>query len=110
MLARVLQDLSEFCNRAFQLTKIKVLALKISGVDCDGDTTIKNATKLILNDIFNGGCRAEDECWYYYAENDPNTMKSRCKSTQADCVFMFLTVIVLAVTALLAFLRMKKGY
>ncbi|KAI4929381.1 uncharacterized protein J4E92_005045 [Alternaria infectoria] len=92
------------------LTKVKVLALKISGVDCDGDTTIKNATKLILNDIFNGGCRAEDECWYYYAENDPNTMKSRCKSTQADCVFMFLTVVVLAVTALLAFLRMKKGY
>ncbi|KAH6878129.1 marvel domain-containing protein [Alternaria rosae] len=87
-----------------------VLALKISGVDCDADTTIENATKLVLNDIFNGGCIAKDNCWYYYEKNDPNTMKSRCKSTQADCVFMFLTVIVLAVTALLAFLRMKKGY
>jgi len=87
-----------------------VLALKISGVDCDGDPTLKNRAKLLLNDIFNGGCRAEDECWYYYEENGANIMKSRCKSTQADCVFMFLTVVVLAVTALLAFLRMKKGY
>ncbi|KAI4951055.1 hypothetical protein J4E86_007564 [Alternaria arbusti] len=89
---------------------IKVLALKISGVDCDADTSFENAAKLIFNDIFNGGCRADDDCWYWHLENDRNTMKSRCRSTQADCVFMFLTVIVLAVTALLAFLRMKKGY
>jgi hypothetical protein len=70
---------------------------------------VKNAAKLITNDIFNGGCRG-DWCWYWFAENDPNTMKSRCRSTQADCVFMFLTVLVLAVSAMLAYLRMRKGY
>jgi hypothetical protein len=87
-----------------------VLAIKISGVDCDADTTLKNFSKLVTNDIFNGGCISDTKCWYWFDVNNPNNMKSRCKSTQADCVFMFLTVLVLAVTAMLAFLRMKKGY
>jgi hypothetical protein len=91
----------------FRLIKMQVLAIKISGVDCNGDIDYRSAAKIINNDIFNGGC-TKDGCWYWFT--DPNAMTSRCRSTQADCVFMFLTVLVLAVSAMLAFLRMKKGY
>lgn len=85
-----------------------VLAIKISGVDCNGDIDYHSAAKIVFNDIFNGGCRRDDQCWYWFT--DPEVMVSRCRSTQADCVFMFLAVLVLAVSAMLAFLRMKKGY
>ncbi|KAF1947347.1 hypothetical protein EJ02DRAFT_449925 [Clathrospora elynae] len=86
-----------------------LLALKLSGVNCT-EATQDNFEKLVGNTIINGGCRAKGDCWYFYNENNPETMISRCKSTQADDVFMFLTVAVLAVSGLLAFLRMKKGY
>jgi hypothetical protein len=92
----------------FRLTTTQVLAIKISGVDCNGDIDYHSAAKIVFNDIFNGGCRRDDQCWYWFT--DPEAMVSRCRSTQADCVFMFLAVLVLAVSAMLAFLRMKKGY
>ena len=87
---------------------MKVLAINISGVDCEGSTDFRNAAKIVYNDIFNGGCNKDGFCWYWAA--DEKAMRSRCRSTQADCVFMFLTVLILAVSAMLAFLRMKKGY
>lgn len=92
----------------FRLTTTQVLAIKISGVDCNGDIDYHSAAKIVFNDIFNGGCRRDDQCWYWFT--DPEVMVSRCRSTQADCVFMFLAVLVLAVSAMLALLRMKKGY
>jgi hypothetical protein len=62
------------------------------------------------NTIINGGCRGDLDCYYFYDNHKPETMQSRCRSVQADDVFMFLTFIVLAVAIMLAYLRMKKGY
>ncbi|RYO45912.1 hypothetical protein AA0113_g10269 [Alternaria arborescens] len=52
-----------------------VLAIKISGVDCNGDIDYHSAAKIVFNDIFNGGCRRDDQCWYWFT--DPEAMVSR---------------------------------
>jgi hypothetical protein len=67
------------------LTWTQLLALKLRGVSCT-EATIENAAKFASNTIINGGCRKKDDCWYFYEENDPETMVARCRSVQADDV------------------------
>ncbi|EDU50007.1 MARVEL multi-domain protein [Pyrenophora tritici-repentis] len=83
-----------------------LLAIKVSGADCDMNTA-KDADMVIHNNIFNGGCRKDGLCWCWNTSG-LDTMKSRCISTKADCAFMFLTVVVIAVAAMLVFLRTRK--
>ncbi|CAO2657191.1 Nn.00g033170.m01.CDS01 [Neocucurbitaria sp. VM-36] len=82
------------------------MAVKLNGVQCKAGS-FDNGLKLVRNDILNGGCRAKDVCYYY---DDPDKILSLCKESQADTVFMFLTVVLLAVAAVFTFLRMRKGY
>lgn len=82
------------------------MALKLKGVTCSKNTDVDNAWKIGRNDIINGGCD-KDACYWY---DNVDKMLSNCRSSQADMVFMFLLVVVLAASALLTFLRMRKGY
>ena len=77
--------------------------------------TVDNASKLVANPMFNGGCRATDSCWagYQYHDNPQkmvSAMVGHCRETQANTVFMFLTVGVLMGSAVLGFARARKGY
>jgi len=70
-----------------------------------------NCAKLSTNDILCGGIVKKDGRKYCYTlEHTWGEIVSRCKMSQADSVFMFLTAIVVAVMALMAYLRLKKGH
>ena len=64
-------------------------------------------------DILNGGC-GEDAgvkgCWYVNYETQRSKLNTRCKQSQADSVFMFLTVVVLFVVLALTYLRIKRAH
>lgn len=82
------------------------MAIKMKGVQCKDNGDSDNAYNIIRNDMLNGGCIGERCYWY----DNVNKILSHCRESQADTVFMFLTVAVLAASALLTFLRMRKGY
>ncbi|UPX13861.1 uncharacterized protein EKO05_0004358 [Ascochyta rabiei] len=96
-----------------------LMAVKLKGVKCvaisqrdaSGDWgKHTNAYKLVTSDIICGGARKQNddlECWWY---GKGGMLVSRCKMSQADSAFMFLTAIVVAAAAVIGFLRLKKGY
>lgn len=95
------------------------MAIKLKGVKCraeeyhDNWAKHRNAEKLFGSDIICGGVTQEDGqslCWWWHDKMDVNTMVSRCKMSQADLAFMFLTATVVIGAATLGYLRMKKGY
>jgi hypothetical protein len=73
--------------------------------------------KLARNDLFNGGVRMiEGEEWPWVAaeySDDPNKLADviigHCMESQAAMVFMFLAAAVLVVSALVGFVRARKG-
>lgn len=58
-------------------------------------------------DILNGGC--DDVTCYLVVVDGGKQLNTRCKQSQADSVFMFLTVVVLFVVLLLTYRRMRRG-
>lgn len=92
----------------------QIMAIKLAGIKCEEvDTSASDAIKLVENDIICGGLdkhRGEAFSCYYFYQGDANALISRCKSSTADTVFLWLTFIVLVVAATLAFLRSRKGY
>lgn len=93
-----------------------MLAIKLKGVQCVAKDCNKeskrtgNCAKLGTNDILCGGIWKQDGKEYcVLLDKTWGKIVSRCKMSQADSVFMFLTAIVVAVMLLLAYLRLKKG-
>ncbi|KAF2632600.1 hypothetical protein BU25DRAFT_357151 [Macroventuria anomochaeta] len=93
-----------------------LMAIKLNGVQCKSENwdddwhKAINAHKMFISDIICGGAGKEKGvyiCWWY---DKGNALVSRCRMAQADSVFMFFTAIVVAVPAVLGFLRMKRGY
>lgn len=58
-------------------------------------------------DILNGGCN--DVACYYVLVDDGKQLNTRCKQSQVDSVFMFLTAVVLLLVLLLTYRRMRRG-
>lgn len=93
-------------------------AIKLKGVSCKITYDDSNNSKLAYNDWFNGGSMKVGKETYYWVTDKyyPNQKKiensilGHCRESQADMVFMFLTGAVFLVTALLLFLRRRKGY
>lgn len=85
------------------------MAVKLNGVECKDNNSVSNAEKLINNDILNGGCE-DGYCWNLVNGGNVNKILSLCRESQADTVFMFLVVVLMAVAAVFTFLRMRKGY
>ncbi|KAF9699043.1 hypothetical protein EKO04_002915 [Ascochyta lentis] len=98
-----------------------LMATKLKGASCSNikfydfdDDEAEKLQKLTWNDVVCGGVRkskgeAGPDC-YYYKLNSLDVLSSRCKMSQADSVFMFLTAIVVVGAAVIGFLRLKKGY
>lgn len=92
------------------------MAIKLEGVQCKAGkvgndwSKFRNIGKLYMNDIICGGAKREDGRNYCFWGNSTGTLLSRCRMSQADSAFMFLTAIVVAVAAVFGFLRMKRGY
>jgi len=64
-------------------------------------------------DILNGGCYNQPDgqthCGNWDFERF-DRLNTRCKQSQTDAVFMFLTVVVLLATIALTYLRVKKSF
>jgi hypothetical protein len=93
------------------------MVIKLDGVSCDSDTSSKNAEKLIYNELLNGGCEKIDGKKYcYFLGEVDNLLKwsarlvGKCREGKADMVFMFLTAGLFIGTALMLFLKKRKGY
>jgi hypothetical protein len=89
------------------------MAIKLAGINCERlNSSDEDAGKLFANDIICGGIDKKMGkvlgCYYAY-QLEVDTLISRCKSSTADTVFLWLTFIVLIVAATLAFLRSRKG-
>jgi len=65
-------------------------------------------------DILNGGCTKEKSrvniCYYTNYADQEAKLNTRCRQSQADSVFMFLTVIVLFAILTLTYLRIKRTH
>lgn len=94
------------------------MAIKLKGVKCqsvpvrESYNVKSNEWKMITNNIICGGSKFRDEridC-FWFSRRPLNVLESRCKTSQADSAFMFLTAIVVIVAAVLGFSRMKKGH
>jgi hypothetical protein len=94
------------------------MAIKVKNIQCksfplqDHYNPTSNEWTMITNDIICGGQKEENDgtfC-YWLNKNTLGMLTSRCKMSQADSAFMFLTAIVVVVAAVLGFLRMKRGY
>jgi hypothetical protein len=78
---------------------------------------LDNAVKLATNEFFNGGCvklGKNEACWVasqdWSEKKVEDSILGHCRESQADMVFMFLTAGLFIATALMAFLRKRKGY
>jgi hypothetical protein len=89
-------------------------------VSCKWDeSNPDNIFKLGYNELFNGG-DAQDENgewipWvaakYYNNEKKlKDVLLGHCRESQADMVFMFMVAVVCIGTALMLFLKKRKGY
>lgn len=83
------------------------MALKLKGAQCKGNKSEENSRKLVYNDMLNGGCLDKETCYWF---RDLGKILSHCRESQADFVFMFLIAVLLAASALLTFLRIRKSY
>ena len=90
------------------------MAIKLKGASCDFDVNkiedIDKAYKLNSIDILNGGCGIEFDdgsrhCfWEVY---NPFKLRTRCRQSKADIVFMFLVTVTFAASAVICILRKR---
>lgn len=103
----------------------QLMAIKLKGVSCKAvkykgiGAEYSNDHKMVTSDIIYGGMewtKKDDyrgfSCFWLFedAGKHVGTLLSRCNMSKTDSVFMFLTAIVVAVAAVLGYLRMKRGY
>lgn len=102
----------------------QLMAIKLKGVSCKAvkykgiGAEYSNDYKMVTSEIICGGMEwTKDDyrgfsCFWLFedAGKHVGTLLSRCNISKADSVFMFLTAIVVAVAAVLGYLRMKRGY
>ncbi|KAH7406150.1 marvel domain-containing protein [Phaeosphaeria sp. MPI-PUGE-AT-0046c] len=93
-----------------------VLVIKLKGVNCKLNMdNLSNAADLALNELFNGGCHDAKSgmCWINVQPWSDNKMikslEGHCRESKADMVFMFITGGLFLVTALLIFLKQRRG-
>jgi hypothetical protein len=89
-------------------------------VSCKWDeSNVDNIYKLGYNELFNGGdMKFPDGEWvpwvFWQYQNNDNKAKDvllgHCRESQADLVFMFMVAVVCIGTALMLFLKKRKGY
>jgi len=90
-----------------------ILAYKLRGINCTSESR-KNLEKMANNDLLNEGCtgKGSRRTCGVGESGDPNKaldeLKSRCKMNQADSVFMFLSLLVIAAAAAMMFLRSRR--
>lgn len=95
---------------------IKLRGVRCEAVDFEHYSDSSNEKRMTTSDIICGGYAelvkdSEPVCYYFVSDNSGRgTMLSRCSMSQADSVFMFLMVIVVAVAAVLGYLRMKRDH
>lgn len=77
----------------------------------------ENGDKVISNDLFNGGCADSENlltCWVYNAYDNENKRRDallgHCRETRAAMVFMFMVIALFLASALMGFLRRRRGY
>jgi hypothetical protein len=101
------------------MTITQILAVKTKGVKCSITTDDEgNLYKLVYNELFNGGrmnVKGGAVYWIQYAYGDDtkkieNVITGHCRESQADLVFMFLVAALMIATALMLFLKKRKGY
>lgn len=94
------------------------MVIKLKGVTCKADGSTGNSSKLRDNDLFNGGCANSKDpltCWVLnqYIQNEnkyEDVILGHCRESQAAMVFMFMATVLLLLSALMGFLRRRKGY
>jgi hypothetical protein len=95
------------------------MAIKLKGVSCKWDLFDEdNMNKLGYNEFFNGGTMKIKGEWYAwvtsaYGQDEgkiKNVVLGHCREAQADLVFMFMVGVVCIATALMLFLKKRKGY
>ncbi|KAH8723893.1 marvel domain-containing protein [Phaeosphaeriaceae sp. PMI808] len=93
------------------------MTLKLDGVKCSiNQKDYANNIKLV-NEIFLGGCTGKGDkkvCWLSsaYANNEKKAREillGHCRESQADMVFMYLATAAFIASALILFLRKRKG-
>ncbi|KAF2795697.1 hypothetical protein K505DRAFT_348446 [Melanomma pulvis-pyrius CBS 109.77] len=86
-----------------------IFAYKMRGTDCSRTDPEYLVQKLNPINLLNGGCDTQDGitlCWWQIA--NPKKLNSHCRESQADSVFMFLTVIILIACLTMTFLHQKR--
>ena len=81
------------------------MAIKLRGVQCNAESE-----KMAQNDIVCAGTRKYEGRILCYLGGQEGPLLTRCKMSQADAAFMFLTAIVVAGAAGMGWIRMKRGY
>ena len=95
--------------------------MRLKGLNCydeSGRNRVGNGRypfdgSLASVDILNGGCKNQDRsgmCYYASYNDQEAKLNTRCRQSQADSVFMFLTVIVLFAVLTLTCLRTKRTH
>ncbi|KAF2709618.1 hypothetical protein K504DRAFT_455315 [Pleomassaria siparia CBS 279.74] len=87
-----------------------IIAYKLRGINCANKDLDYVHDKMRLNDLLSGGCGRTGgvyQCWYWDSLQ-PGKLNSRCQVSQADSVFMFLTVVILIATLTMTFLHLKR--
>ena len=78
----------------------------------------ENILKLGYNEFFNGGWRKIRGTWFPWisseyqndADKGKDVLLGHCRESQANLVFMFMVAVVCVTTALMLFLKKRKGY
>ena len=81
------------------------MALKLAQVTCSPGSP-EEWEKLMANDALNGGTFVLDKHRLPYW--NVNRIVSHCKQARADFILMFITVGLVIIAMVLAFLRMRK--
>jgi hypothetical protein len=93
------------------------MAFKLRGIKCESveehyhdQGEYDNLREMLKNNIICGGFDPKTRECFYSITGERGLLTSRCKMSQADAVFMFLTAIVVAGAAILGYMRLKRGY
>ncbi|KAF2476211.1 uncharacterized protein BDR25DRAFT_64444 [Lindgomyces ingoldianus] len=97
----------------FYLAGGVIIAYKLRGINC-AKSDFATRKKMTGNNLLNGGCeKAEGRTLCGYTENDDytyraGTLNARCKQSEADAAFMFMSVLLMAACVAMLFIQLKK--
>ncbi|KAF2007415.1 hypothetical protein P154DRAFT_614779 [Amniculicola lignicola CBS 123094] len=85
-----------------------LIALKLKNANCAKSDLAYRQNKLAKIDILRGGCDGDGECLYDTSLPWSGKLNERCKMSQADSAFMFLTVIILAAWLIITWVHLRR--